>query len=187
MLATFAVNGFLKETLSLFYEMKREYVQPSSITFQQIALAATRSNLETKLVLVELEKVLSKLNQQERTAQCSGSIYQWLIQGYGSIRRFDDAFRIFDSLDQTDEMCLSTILFFVCSVSKPARWKEAVMIIHTCDIVENARGPGKIESRALSYGIIACSKENEWQVRSYGTFYCINHLRLYLHLVFRKH
>ena len=74
-----------------------------------------------------------------------------------------NAIRIFNELEQTDAECLSSILF-VCSISSPSRYKEAIMILHTSDIVHGARGPGFVETEALSYAVIACSKENQWEV-----------------------
>ncbi len=165
-----------KESLSLFHEMKLRNIPTSSITFQQLAAAATKSNIEMTNILVELEIVLSTLNNKERDVEQSGAIYNILIRGYGSIGDFNSALSTFNSLDRSNAMCLSAILF-VCSMSTPARWNEALMIIHTSDIVVGAEGPGNIESMALSYAIISCSKENQWEVRRV-CIYCLDQIDL---------
>jgi len=162
-LATLAKNGMFQAAKSLFHEMKRKYVPTSSTTFQQLALAAARSNIENSIILDGLEEILATLSKQERNVEESGAIYNFLIRGYGSMGKFDDSMRIFNSLERSNTMCLCAILF-VCSISTPARWNEALLIIHTSDIVAGAEGPGNIESTGLSYAIIACSKENQWEV-----------------------
>ena len=158
-----------KDAVLLFHNMKRKHIPSSSITFQQLAIAAAKSDLHISTILADLEKVLVVLNKRERDVEQSGPIYNLIIRGYGSIGKFEDALRVFNSLDQSNALCLSAILF-VCSTTTPARWNDALMIIHTSDIVVGAQGPGNVESMALSYAIIACSKENEWQVSYFLSF-----------------
>ncbi len=144
--------------------MKEKHIPASPTTFRLIAIGASNSNLDLQYIHKELEKLLKSLNKQERHVQQSGPIYNQLIRGYGSTQEFESAMRVFKMMDQTDEVCLSSILF-VCSTLSPARWKEAVLILHSSDIVAGCQGPGNVHMKALSYAIIACSKEDQWQVR----------------------
>lgn len=164
MIATFAKNGMFKEATLLFHDMKQKHIPSSTTTFQQLAIAATKSNFEVENIVDGLENILTTLNKQERHVRESGPIYDALIRGYGYLGNFDDALRVFNSITQTSALCLSSILF-VCSITSPARWNEAVIILHSSYVVAGAQGPGKIEAMALSYAMIACSKENQWQVR----------------------
>ena len=55
-----------------------------------------------------------------------------------------------------------------------ARWCEAIFLLHTSDIITGALGRGNVEYSALSYSVIACSKENQWEeglnlLNIYGT------------------
>ncbi len=159
------------ESVSVIRDMKRNRVPLGPSTFQHLVAAASKSDVDIESVLYNYEQIISILNREERHVSQSGQIFSALIRGYGSTARTDDALRVFNSLEQTNAQCLSSMLF-VCSTSSPARWKEAIMILHMSDIVVGAQGPGKVEAMALSYAIIACSKENEWEVRSFDTKTC---------------
>ncbi len=153
-----------EESVAIIFDMKRNHVPLTQNTFQYLVAAASKSALETHVILESYEQVLSILNVKERHVSKGGYLYNALIRAYGSINRIDDALRIFHSMEQTNAQCLSSILF-VCSTASPARWRDAVMILHLSDIVVGAEGPGRIEAMSLSYAITACSRENEWEVR----------------------
>jgi len=153
-------QGMIEEAMKVFYEMKNDNIPLSRNTFQGLATAASRSSVEMEVLLNNLRKLLTMLSEDEKRVELCGSIYNFLILGYGSIGKVEDALYIFDSIRQTNSQCLSAILY-VCSTSHPARWEDAITIIHSSDIVVGAQGPGKIEAMALTYAIIACSKENE--------------------------
>ena len=164
-LATLAQNGMFAESVSVIHDMKQNHIALGPTSFQYLVAAATNSKVDGESILHNYEQILTILNKEERHVSISGQLYNALIKGYGSFRRVDDAIYVFNSLEQTNAQCLSSILF-VCSTASPARWQQAVLILHMSDIVVGARGPGKVEINALSYAIIACSKENEWEVRS---------------------
>ena len=105
------------------------------------------------------------LNGEERNASISGNIYDTLIRTYGKMDAYDDAVRIFEMIQSANAQCLSSMLY-VCSVVSPARWEDAIFLLHTSDIVPGASNRGRIDYSALSYAVIACAKENEWEVRN---------------------
>ena len=158
------MSGMFAEVVSVILDMKRNLVPLGPSTFQYLVAAASKSNVEVESALGNYEKIITILHRDERHVRQSGQLYNAIIRGYGSIGKVDDALRVFHSLEQTNAQCLSSILF-VCSTATPARWEEAVMILHVSDIVVGAQGPGKVEAMALSYAITACSRENQWEVR----------------------
>ena len=110
-----------------------------------------------------LETIMSLLEPAERHVKMSGPIIESLIQSYGSIGKYQDAIRVFQSIEgTTDEPCLSAILY-VCSIATPVRWEDAVFLLHVSDIVVGSQGRGQVEMMALSYAVVACAKENEWE------------------------
>jgi pentatricopeptide repeat domain-containing protein 1 len=50
----------------------------------------------------------------------------------------------------------------VCASSTPARWEEAILILHNSDIDKDAVGPANINAHALNYAIFACTKADQW-------------------------
>lgn len=103
------------------------------------------------------------MSLEERTVHTGGPVLEALISAYGSQGLFDEALQTFDTIaGRVDGPCLRAILL-ACSMASPARWLDAVTILHSSDIVEGTSGPGKIDQIALSTSIIACSKANEFE------------------------
>ena len=121
-----------------------------------------------------LEKIVDGMTGDESNCAVGGAIYEALIATYGSLRRVEDALHTFDSIiGEVDAPCLRAILL-ACSTASPARWQDAVTILHTSDIIEGTTGPGKVDQIALSNAIIACSKAGEYEeglnlLQLYGT------------------
>lgn len=158
-ISSLAEQGKLEAACSLFQLMKKEGIAPTVTTFQRLSLAVQNSDCPPETAIRSLESVLDILNDFELRASISGPIYNSLIRLYGSINDFEKALYTYENVDHANAAILSSILF-VCSSVKPVRWQDAIIILHTSDIVENAMGRGKIEYSALSYAIIACSKQN---------------------------
>jgi len=156
-------QGKEEAACSLFRLMKHDKVILAATTFQKLALACQKSSSPPDSLVECLESVLGLLSDFERRAIISGPIYDSLIRAYGKLNDFDNALRIFESLDRTNAQILSSMLF-VCSTVNPVKWQDAIIILHTSDIVTGATGRGRIEYSALSYAVIACSKENQWKV-----------------------
>ena len=105
-------------------------------------------------------------SERDRCVKIGGPLFDSLIRAHGDESEpgasYSAARMAFDSIvGPVDDACLSAMLL-VCSSTKPARWEEAVILLHSSDIVSGARGPGRISSRALSYAVVACAKADRW-------------------------
>ena len=147
-MSALASRGKFDEACSMFRIMKKDRVEPTAITFQKLALACQKCDCPAKTIVECLEEVLSQLDDYERRAVMSGPVHNMLIREYGNLNDFDNALRVFESIDRVNAQILNSILF-VCSAVSPVRWQA---------------GRGRIEYSALSCAVIACSKENQWKV-----------------------
>jgi len=161
-LSTLASIGKFEEACSIFRIMKKDEVRPTVTTFQKLVSGCQNSDCSAEIIVKCFEGILTQLNEHERRAVMSGPVYTSLIKAYGELNDFDEAFRVFDSIDRANAQILSSMLF-VCSAVSPVRWQDAIIILHTSDVVAGAVGRGRIEYSALSYAVIACSKVNQWQ------------------------
>lgn len=120
-----------------------------------------------------LERVVTQLNGAEKRASVGGALFELLISVYGAQGMFDEALGAYQMISGriADTKCLRAILLS-CSLVQPARWQEAVNLLHTSDIMEGTKGPAKIDQIALSNAIIACCKADEIKE-------ALNLLRLY--------
>ena len=160
-LSTLASQDKFEEACSIFKIMKQDKVEPTGITFQKLALAAQKCDCSAEVIAEYLEEVLRQLNDYDSRAM---PIDNSLIRAYGTLNDFDSALRVFESIDRVNAQILSSMLF-VCSTVSPVRWQDAIILLHSSDIVAGAAGRGRIEHSALNYAVIACSKENQWEVR----------------------
>ena len=110
-----------------------------------------------------LEHILALMNPFEMFARVSGPILETLIRQYGAGGKYVEARRVFEKIiGPVDARCLRAMLY-ACSAGEPPRWEEALSMLHTSDIVEGTRGPAKVDSKALSYAMLACAKANQWE------------------------
>jgi pentatricopeptide repeat protein len=109
-----------------------------------------------------LEDILSLMSSKERTVGIGGAVFEALISVYGSQGRFQKALSTFESIKGViDKACLRSILLS-CALSHPAKWEDAVSILHTSDIVAGTAGPGKIDQIALGNAVLACCKADQF-------------------------
>lgn len=161
-IASLANEGRAEEALSLFEEMKDEHVNPNRITFQKLA-SAIRSSTHDIAKSDMLQHIVSLMNPPEMHASIGGSILEALIRQYGAGGKYVEARRVFEQIQgPVDASCLRAMLY-ACSAGEPPRWEDALSLLHTSDIVEGSRGPAKVDSRALSYAMLACAKADQWQ------------------------
>jgi pentatricopeptide repeat protein len=100
---------------------------------------------------------------EERMVPIGGPLFDALITCYGSQSNFEKALTTFESIEGVvDKACLRSILQS-CTISNPARWQDAVSILHTSDIVAGTEGPGRIDQIALGNAILACSKADQFE------------------------
>jgi len=155
-------QGRLQQVCQILDMAKKNNVKPNSLTFQKVVLACQKSDCSTEVVVGYLQQILKDLDESERTMDKCGPIYNSLIRAYGKLNDFESALRVFEEIDIADTEILSSILF-VCATVKPVRWQDAIIILHSSDIVTGSKGKGRVEYSALSYAVIACSKMNQWQ------------------------
>jgi pentatricopeptide repeat protein len=109
-----------------------------------------------------LGSIVQNLSLEGRMIQTGGPIFEALINLYGSQGRFEEALATFETIiGRIDVACLRAMLL-ACSMVSPARWTDAITILHSCDVVETASGPGKVDQVALGNAIMACAKANEF-------------------------
>lgn len=161
-ISALAVNGRVEDALALWEEMKEKGIKPNKTTFQRLASSIRRAGDDLDKTST-LERIVGKMNQAELETRSGGAVLEALIRQYGSDSRYEDASRVFEMIQgPSDSYCQRAILY-ACSASVPPRWEEALSILHTSDIVEESKLPGKVDIRALSYAMLACAKADEWE------------------------
>ena len=170
-----AQRGLHREVLYLYYEMMRLGLPATRKTYKKVAFGINNARdpelfASPRRKAALLEGVLSGMPTRDRQVIIGGPLFESLIRAHGdsarshgNIASLRAARMAFDSIvGNVDDACLSAMLL-VCSSAKPARWEEAVTLLHTSDIIGGARGPGKVTSRALSYAVTACAKADQYQ------------------------
>lgn len=110
-----------------------------------------------------LEHVLALMGPGEMIVGIGGPILEASIRQYGAGGKYVEARRVFEQIrGPVDAYCLRAMLH-ACSAGQPPRWEDALSLLHTSDIIEGTRGPGKVDAKALSYAILACAKANQWE------------------------
>jgi hypothetical protein len=110
-----------------------------------------------------LEHILSLMNPYEMRANVGGPILEALIRQYGAGGKYAEARGVYELINgPVDAKCLRAMIY-ACSAGEPPRWEDALSLLHTSDIVEGTRGPAKVDSKALSYAMLACAKADQWQ------------------------
>ena len=107
------------------------------------------------------------MSVEDRSVRVGGPLFESIIRNHGNTTdpgtAYQTARTAFDSINgPADDACLSAMLR-VCSTSDPVRWNEALMLIHSSDIVSRAPRPGLVSSRALSHAVIACAKADQYE------------------------
>lgn len=155
-------NDDLEQALEMYEKTRTLGHSVSLATMKRIAtlIQSLQSLDEEELYM---DKIAKTLDINSRTVESAGPILEALINFYGSQGRFDEALETFDSISgRIDGPCLRAILY-ACAQASPARWTDAVTILHTSDIVEGTSGPGKVDQVALGNAIIACCKADEFE------------------------
>lgn len=161
MFSALAPGGHFKDACHLYDLMIQNNISPTIMTFRALAKCAENSieHLAVTEIIDGLEGILRRSNVN---VELSSAIYNILILMYGQVNDFENAIRTYKGSKSADPCSLASILYVSSTVS-PARYEDAIILLHTSDIVPGARGRAMIDSKALSYAIIACAKENEWE------------------------
>jgi pentatricopeptide repeat protein len=161
-ISALATQGRAEEALSLLEEMKDNNLKPNRITFQKLA-SAIRTSTENIAKSEMLQHILTMMSPYEMRANVGGPILEALIRQYGAGGRYSDASHVFEQIQgPVDAGCLQAMLY-ACAAGEPPRWEDALNFLHTSDIVEGTWGPAKVDSKALSYAMIACAKADQWE------------------------
>ena len=163
-MASLADNGRAEEAIDLFAEMKSNGIKTNGKIFVRLLEAIQRASAkdETTDELSLLESIVDLMDATEFSVKTAGPILEALIMEYGMNDRFDDALWVFNMIcGPTNGPCLRAILSACALVTD--RWEDALAILHTSDIVEGARGPARVDMRAIGFAMLACSKSGHWE------------------------
>jgi pentatricopeptide repeat domain-containing protein 1 len=163
-------HGLHREALFLYYEMISKGLVATRKTYQRLAYVIEYSRdpeLSRPKKIALMAGVLSKLPVKDRNVRVGGPLFESVIRNHGKATdprtAYQSAKMAFDSIvGPVDDACLSAMLR-VCSTAEPVRWNEALMLIHSSDIVREASRPGFVSSRALSLAVIACAKADQYE------------------------
>ncbi|KAL3800075.1 hypothetical protein ACHAW5_004442 [Stephanodiscus triporus] len=174
-------HGLHREALYLYYEMRSMGLAATRKTYQRLAHAIDNSRdpeLSRQKRIALLSGVLSRMTVEDRSVRVGGPLFESIIRNHGNATNpkiaYQAARMAFDSIvGPADDACLSAMLR-ICSMAEPVRWNEALMLIHSSDIVSKAPRPGLVSNRALSHAVIACSKADQYEealnlIELYGT------------------
>jgi len=137
-----------------YYEMQHLGLAATRKTYQRLVFAIDNTkdpelskSCQKKAAL--LDGVLSAMPEKDREIQVGGLLIDALIRNHGN-STYQGARRAFYSIKgPVDDRCLQSMLR-VCSSVNPVKWKEAILLIHSSDIVNTAAsGPGLVSSQAL--------------------------------------
>jgi pentatricopeptide repeat protein len=163
-------RGLHRESLYFYYEMQKLSLKATRNVYLKLAFVINNardpelfSSPRKKAAL--LEGVLSQMSERDRSVSIGGPLLEMLIRCHGSNAEPGSshlaARKVFDQIvGPVDNACLSAMVRVYSSTSM---WEEAVLLLHCSDIVREARGPGRVSLRALSYAVIACAKANEYE------------------------
>ena len=161
LLAAFAAAKKYDEVITTFDEIQ-SHISATSTTFNILTKAArTISNATEKCSF--LEGIYSKMKTREKHVTIGGHLIESLVFALGSQGRFEDARNAFESLEGPSDAPNLRAILFACSNSEPPEWELALDYLHTSDIVLQTRPPAYVDSVALAYTMLACSKADRWE------------------------
>eukprot|EP00977_Amphora_coffeiformis_P023497 scaffold13479_cov166-Amphora_coffeaeformis.AAC.9 len=172
LLSAYAAAGRFEDIILTFSAIQG-HVVATWTTFTIISRAA-RTLADTTERCAFLEEIYRQMQPRDKHVSTGGQLIECLVFALGSQGCFDEAKEIFESLlGPSDAPNLRAILF-ACSNAKPPAWEHALEILHTSDIVLLSAPPAYVDSVALAYTMLACSKADRWEeslnlLRIYGS------------------
>lgn len=167
-LAALGSSGRVHEALySVFISqmVSSQTIKPNYITYLQLAngIKSLQDSYEEEEKVALLWRIYEHMDGSARSIDIGGPIMEALITSYGKLGHYDEAKMIYNSINgPVNAGCLRAILS-ACSEADPPEWEECVEILHTSDIVSEAVSPTYIDSGALRYAMLACSRANQWE------------------------
>jgi pentatricopeptide repeat protein len=170
LLAAYAKAGETEELLTSFAET-RAHARSSRTTFHILAKHA-KNMTDPSQKLQCLQRIHALMAKEDRQVDHGGQILESLIISYAAVGHFDAAKRVFDSIEGSSDAANLRAMLLACSTSSPPEWEHALELLHSSDIFLQSLPPAHVDSVALAYAMLACSKANQWEES-------LNLLRLY--------
>ena len=163
LIATMLRCRMVHEAVSMYSELMQKGLSPLPSTFVLLGRAIrTIKDADEKLVL--LARIFDLMGPNEWKTSVGGPVIEALISTYGALGMYEDARRVFESIEgPCDAACLRAVLFACSQASPVPEWEEALSLLHSSDIVSGCEGPSFVDPIALSNTMLACSKADQWK------------------------
>ena len=171
LMSAYAAAGRFEEIILTFSEIQGQ-LEATWTTFN-IIFRAARTLADTTERCAFLEEVYRQMRPRDKHVSTGGQLIECLVFALGSQGRFDEANEAFESLLGPCDAPNLRAMLFACSNAQPPAWEHALEILHTSDIVLLSEPPAYVDSVALAYAMLACSKADRWEeslnlLRIYG-------------------
>lgn len=133
-----------------------------------------------------LKDIFAGMDGADRFVEIGGPVIEALISEYGRFGFYENATRVFESINgPCNAACLRAILGACATAEPKPKWQEvchkhctggqilhvvclaqlfqAVSLLHSSDITRSSTGSGQIEQGALGLAMIACAKADKWE------------------------
>lgn len=172
LLSAFATAGRFGEIILTFSEIQGQMVATST-TFN-IMLRAARTLTDISERCSFLREIFSRMGPRDKHVSSGGQLIERLIFALGSQGYFHEASAVFESIKGPSDASNLRAMLFACSTAQPPAWEHALELLHTSDIVLLSEPPAYVDSVALAYTMLACSKADRWEesmnlLRIYGS------------------
>jgi pentatricopeptide repeat domain-containing protein 1 len=144
------------DAVAIYEEIIAKDISPTLSTYQSLSGAIRKvKELDDKIGL--LTRVFNHMGANHRRTGVGGSVLESLICAYAGLGRYDDAKRVFDSIEGPTDVALLRAMLFACSQASPPEWQEATSLLDAITKKE-----GRVDSGSLCKAMLACSKANAW-------------------------
>lgn len=161
LLSAYSVAGKYDELILTFEEIQSK-TKATSTTFNILSRAA-RTITDATEKCAFLEGIYSRMTFQDKHVSMGGQLIENLVFALGSQGRIEDAKKAFESLEGPSDAPNLRAMLFACSNSNPPLWELALEYLHTSDIFFRSRPPAHVDTVALAYAMLACSKADRWE------------------------
>ena len=155
-----AVGNF--DQLVMSFEEVQSQLRATPMTFAILSRAArTLSDLSERCEF--LLEIYTRMKPCDKQFSSGGPLSEALLFSLGSLGNFEKAKEIFDSIEGTCDAPNLRAMLFACSNASPPAWEQALDLLHTSDILFQCPPPTYVDSVALAYAMLACSKADQWE------------------------
>jgi pentatricopeptide repeat domain-containing protein 1 len=161
LLAAYASANRISDLVCAFEELQ-DHTDATTTTFQ-IILRTARTIQQTSDRCNFLQQIYERMKIGDKNMSIGGRMLEAYIFSLGSEGRFEEAKAVFDSITGSSDAPILRAVMFACSNSNPPAWQDALELLHTSDIFIQSSPPAFVDSVALAYAMIACSKADQWE------------------------